>query len=136
MAGVAGPAAVLRAGHEWLQRLHGNAPPIAQTVTPAACADGDCTNELTQATNRIPQGFTEKSFAKFVESVKRLAREAKLPKGELAVQGSRVTGTADHTSDIDIILRVDQRTFYEFAQRRIAEAYPGSKLQKTLESEL
>jgi hypothetical protein len=60
-----------------------------------------------------------------------------LPKGQLAVQGSRAKGTArpltdKKPSDIDIILRVDEKTFNEFAQARINSVRPGTKLQKTL----
>jgi hypothetical protein len=89
------------------------------------------------APDKIAQGFTKAEFAKFSEAARRLAQEAGLPKGQLAVQGSRAKGTArpltdKKPSDIDIILRVDEKTFNEFAQARINSVRPGTKLQKTL----
>lgn len=80
----------------------------------------------------IPQGFDEESFAQFKSDVQTLVKDAGLPDGKLLIHGSRVKGTAGVASDIDIILRVDKKTFEKFAEQRIASVHKGTKLQKTL----
>ncbi|WP_156050966.1 nucleotidyltransferase domain-containing protein [Allokutzneria albata] len=47
-------------------------------------------------------------------------------------QGSRVRGEAKGSSDIDIALRVDDKTFFELAEIALARAGPGSKLRKSM----
>ncbi len=81
---------------------------------------------------KIPQGFSVRQWKKFRQAARRLTREAKLPKGELAIQGSRTTGVAKVTSDIDIILRVEEKIFFDFAHARISKVRKGTKLHKTL----
>ena len=80
----------------------------------------------------VPQGLSKRQFAKFKKAVRQVARDARLPEGELVVQGSRVRGTARPDSDIDIALRVDEETFFNFAHQRISSAPPGTKLRATL----
>ena len=81
---------------------------------------------------QIPQGFSEKQYKGFVKDLKKVIKEENLPDGELAVHGSRAKGTARLDSDIDIILRVDEKTFEEFTNNRINSAYPGTKLSTDL----
>src|SRR4051812_3830809 len=64
-----------------------------------------------QLGRRIPQGFTERGFKRFARAARQLRTRAGLPKGELAVHGSRIRGAARATSDIDVALRVDDKTF-------------------------
>ena len=84
----------------------------------------------------IPQGLSKVEFQKFAKSVRQLAKSAGLPEGELVIQGSRVKGTARingrNVSDIDIALRVDERTFFDFAQKRLESVPKDSNLYKTL----
>jgi predicted nucleotidyltransferase len=84
----------------------------------------------------IPQGFSTRSWAKFKKAARQTAREAGLPEGELVAHGSRVKGTAkvsaEYVSDIDVALRVDDETFFNFAQNRISSVHAGTELQKTL----
>ncbi len=80
----------------------------------------------------IPQGFNSRNFAQFKFNVESLIEEAKLPKGTLEIQGSRVKGNAATTSDIDVILRVDKEAFEKFAAQRIDSVHAGTKLQKAL----
>ena len=78
------------------------------------------------------QGFTERQFRKFRRGARRVVREANLPKGELAVHGSRASGTARPSSDVDIALIVDEDAFFDFAQARISSVRPGTRLHRTL----
>ncbi len=93
------------------------------------------------AVRTIPQGFTERQFARFARGARRLCRQANLPEGELVVQGSRVRGAARTTprpdlgldvSDIDVALRVDDATFFDLAERVLARARPGTRLRETM----
>ena len=80
----------------------------------------------------IPQGFTQKEFDIFSEDVIRFAQNNNLPNGKLMIHGSRAKGTATPTSDIDIILRVDQSTFDAFAAQRLSTIPEGTRLYKTI----
>ena len=81
---------------------------------------------------RIPQGFTERQFRRFARGARRLHRQARLPSGELVVQGSRARGAARASSDIDVALRIDENTFFELAQQALARARPGTRLRETM----
>jgi hypothetical protein len=84
---------------------------------------------------KVPQGFTENEFIDFANATQQLANIAGLPEGQLAIQGSRVNGTArplsdPNPSDIDIILRVDNEIFDSFAESRINSVQNSTRLQK------
>ncbi|MEV6304807.1 nucleotidyltransferase domain-containing protein [Actinoplanes sp. NPDC051861] len=81
---------------------------------------------------RIPMGFTERQFARFARGARQLQRHAGLPDGHLVVQGSRVRGTARPSSDIDVALRVDDRTFFELSEKALARARPGTRLRESM----
>ena len=55
-----------------------------------------------------------------------------MPEGDFAVHGSRARGEARPRSDIDVILRVDEKAFFEFARKRIASVRPVTKLRVAL----
>jgi hypothetical protein len=59
-------------------------------------------------------------------------RRAELPKGELVAHGSRVKGAARNVSDIDIALRVDEKTFFDLAEKVLSRARPGTRLRETM----
>ncbi|BBH70840.1 hypothetical protein ACTI_75250 [Actinoplanes sp. OR16] len=86
----------------------------------------------TAAVRATPQGFTDRQFRRFAHGARRLQREAGLPAGDLVVHGSRVRGTARAKSDIDVALRVDDRTFFELAEKALARTYPGTRLRNTM----
>jgi len=90
------------------------------------------TKEKLKVIIKFPQGFNFVEFQKFSSSTRQIVKDVGLPEGELAVQGSRASGTAEPTSDIDIILRVDKQSFLDFTSKRIASVHPGTKLQKSL----
>jgi hypothetical protein len=81
---------------------------------------------------KVPQGLSIRQWRKFRRAARKVAREAKLPSGELAVHGSRAKGISKVGKDIDVILRVDEKAFFEFTQARIASVRQGTKLHKTL----
>lgn len=85
-----------------------------------------------QEARKIAQGFTERQFQRFGRKARQLCREAGLPKGDLVVQGSRAKGLAKNTSDIDIALRVDDKTFFDLAERSLARTHPGTRLRDTM----
>ena len=84
----------------------------------------------------LPLGFTKRQFKRFAKSARRLRKEAKLPDGELVVQGSRVSGTARvsgrNLSDIDVALRVDEATFFDLAEKVLTRARSGTRLRETM----
>ena len=84
------------------------------------------------ATRRIPQGFTERQFRRFARGARRLRREAGLPEGDLVVQGSRLRGAAHNASDIDVALRVNDKEFFDLAERSLARTHPGTRLRATM----
>ncbi|MEU4561122.1 nucleotidyltransferase domain-containing protein [Actinoplanes sp. NPDC023936] len=80
----------------------------------------------------IPQGFTARQLARFARGARQLQRQAGLPDGDLVVHGSRVRGTARTGSDIDVALRVNDRTFFELSEKALARARPGTKLRDSM----
>ena len=86
-----------------------------------------------KAARAIPQGFTEQSFKTFAKAARQLRTEAGLPiKGELVVHGSRVQGTARAASDIDVALRVDEKTFFELAEKALSRTRPETRLRESI----
>jgi hypothetical protein len=87
----------------------------------------------------VPKGFDEEKWKGFKKAVRQVVRMARLPEGELLAHGSRVGGTPrenrrdpEGISDIDLMLRVDPSTFFEFAQERLAAAHPGTDFRDKL----
>jgi hypothetical protein len=81
---------------------------------------------------RVPQGFTERGFRRFARGARQLCRRSGLPEGELLAHGSRVRGTARAASDIDVALRVDDKTFFDLAENALSRAHPGTKLRASM----
>ncbi|GIF07833.1 nucleotidyltransferase domain-containing protein [Actinoplanes siamensis] len=81
---------------------------------------------------QIPQGFTERQFGRFARGARQLRKQSGLPEGDLVVQGSRVRGTARSTSDIDVALRLDERSFFEHAELMLGRAPIGTRLRKSM----
>jgi hypothetical protein len=81
---------------------------------------------------RIPQGFTERGFKRFARGARQLQRQSGLPEGELAAHGSRIRGTARAASDIDVALRVDEKTFFNLAEKALSRARPGTRLRTSM----
>jgi hypothetical protein len=69
------------------------------------------------AMRQVPQGFKPGQFNELKQDLLQIVNNADLPAGEVLVQGSRASGTATPTSDIDIMLRVDAHEFHAYAQR-------------------
>ncbi len=81
---------------------------------------------------KVPQGFTQAEYEKFAKDVTEFVKNNNLPEGKIMVHGSRAKGTATATSDIDIILRVDQQTFDKFVKQRLSTIPEGTRLYKTI----
>jgi predicted nucleotidyltransferase len=86
----------------------------------------------TRAARRIPQGFTERQWTRFARGARQTQRQAGLPDGDLVAHGSRVRGTARPDSDIDVALIVDDKTFFDLAERSLARAPDGTRLRRTM----
>jgi predicted nucleotidyltransferase len=76
----------------------------------------------------IPQGLSEMQFLRM--SVL-LRREAGHISDDIAVHGSRASGSARSTSDIDIAIRVDAKKFDEIIKERFAHVNPGTAAERT-----
>ena len=81
---------------------------------------------------KVPQGFTQAEYEKFAKDVTEFVKNNNLPEGKIMVHGSRAKGTATATSDVDIILRVDQQTFDKFVKQRLSTIPEGTRLYKTI----
>jgi hypothetical protein len=81
---------------------------------------------------KIAQGFTERQFKRFALKARQLVKEARLPEGDLVVQGSRAKSLAKNASDIDVALRVDDRTFFDMAEKVLARARPETRLRASM----
>lgn len=81
---------------------------------------------------RIPQGFTERQWARFTRGARQLQRQTGLPDGDLVAHGSRVRGAARNDSDIDVALIVDDDAFFDLAERSLARAPSGTRLRKSM----
>lgn len=104
----------------------------------------DAPRLFSKAANSPLQGFTEKGFKKFVRSMRQLVRDTNLPDGELVLQGSRLRGTARETtyvdadgilreiSDVDVALVVDEKTFFNLAEKALSRAHRGTRLERTI----
>ncbi|WP_328470037.1 nucleotidyltransferase domain-containing protein [Actinoplanes sp. NBC_00393] len=109
------------------------APAAEITAKGAAAGAGrSAARQGASVVSGIPKGFTERQFARFARGARQLQRHAGLPDGELVVHGSRVRGTAHPKSDIDVALRVNDRTFFELSEKALARARPGTKLRNSM----
>ena len=82
---------------------------------------------------KIPQGLTNTQFNHLSRVVRTKAAELGLG-DDLIIQGSRATGTAKPTSDIDISIRLSPEEFnnFLFNQSKLSRINPGSAKEKTL----
>jgi hypothetical protein len=78
----------------------------------------------------VPQGLTEEQFAAL--SVKVRAAVAHLS-DDIQVQGSRVSGTGDSESDLDLAIRVPSARFVELLRERFGTPPSGSAKARTMQ---
>jgi hypothetical protein len=78
----------------------------------------------------VPQGLTEDQFASLSAKVR--AAVAPLDT-DIRVQGSRVTGTAQPGSDLDLAIRVSPDRFEQILQARFGTPSPGSAKARTMQ---
>lgn len=105
---------------------------FASLIMPLAEAGVASTVGESSILRTIPQGITEAQFTQANQVLR--ARLAELGLGDdIFVQGSRATGTASQTSDIDIGVRLSSEDFDRFlnTQSRLAAPNPGSSLEAT-----
>jgi hypothetical protein len=76
----------------------------------------------------VPQGLSSQQFQRLSDLLKQRLGNIN---GQIVVQGSRASYTAGPNSDIDIAIRVDQKTFGEFWDKKFADANPGSAKEAT-----
>jgi predicted nucleotidyltransferase len=97
--------------------------------------EGDLINppRLTATSSRSPvQGFSPRRAEKVARATRQLVRDAELPQGELVFQGSRIRGTARPDSDLDIALVVDDKKFFDLAEKALSRAHLGTRLRKSM----
>jgi hypothetical protein len=78
----------------------------------------------------VPQGLTEEQFAAL--SVKVRVAVAHLS-DDIQVHGSRVSGTGDPKSDLDIAIRVAPARFVELVRERFGTPPSGSAKARTMQ---
>jgi predicted nucleotidyltransferase len=78
----------------------------------------------------IPQGLTEDQFIEISAEV--CARVAHISQ-DIQVQGSRVIGTAEPDSDLDIAIRVNPERFEQVLSERFGSPKPGSAKERTMQ---
>lgn len=122
------------AGHEAAKLAEGLIAREAKSVLRRAARRGGkgAARAARKDARKAAQGFTERQWQRFSRGARRLRREAGLPEGDLVAHGSRVRGTAHNASDIDVALRVDDKTFFDLAEQKLARARPGTKLRKAM----
>jgi predicted nucleotidyltransferase len=82
------------------------------------------------ASKRIPQGLTQ---AQFDDAARLLRSNAGHLSDDIAVHGSRASGTAKATSDIDFAIRVSPEQFDELVKLRFDTPNPGSAKLRTMQ---
>ncbi|MBZ8141554.1 hypothetical protein CLD22_16815 [Rubrivivax gelatinosus] len=82
----------------------------------------------------VPQGITDRQAAQTADAVIDKARQMGLG-DDVVAQGSRVTGTAKPTSDLDLAIRVSPEKFDSFlnTDSRLAQVNPGTSKAATRE---
>lgn len=82
----------------------------------------------------VPQGITDRQAAQTADAVIDKARQMGLG-DDVVAQGSRVTGTAKPTSDLDLAIRVSPERFDSFlnTDSRLAKVNPGTSKAATRE---
>ena len=83
--------------------------------------------------NYIPQGLTAEQFDVLSSIVRSRVGDIS---DDIVVQGSRVTGTAKPTSDIDIAIRVSRHQFESIVRERFGSPNPGSAKERTMQHAL
>jgi hypothetical protein len=100
------------------------APATEQKIEPPAAPKlGELTSKA------VPQGLTTETFAQLSRTVRQGAGHI----GEdIAVHGSRASGTVKATSDIDIAIRVSSERFEELIRASFGRPNPGSAKERTM----
>ncbi len=114
-------------GKNFVKLFDGGTPSIPEGDT------GNVAEIVDYVARQIPQGFSEMDYKQFSVDVKKLVQNNNLPEGEIFIHGSRASGKATPTSDIDIIFRVNQNVFDIFVQNRLNSIPKGSRLYKTIQ---
>ncbi len=78
---------------------------------------------------KLPQGITQEQFS---EASSLIRSETSEIGSDIVVQGSRASGIAKATSDIDIAIRVDSDKFSEMINRCFKTPNPGSAKERTM----
>ena len=77
----------------------------------------------------VPQGFTDEAFGDLSASVRRGAGHLS---DDIAVHGSRASGNAQVSADIDIVILVSPEQFEELIRTRFGTPNPGSAKERTM----
>ena len=87
-------------------------------------------NRIKTRVSKIPLGMKQAEFAKFSSDVR--AQVSNFG-SDVRVQGSRSSGTAKPTSDIDLAIRVPEQQFNQILAERFKNPNPGSAKWKTMQ---
>lgn len=82
-----------------------------------------------KVTRKLPQGISQKAFEQGAKLIKNRVGNIS---DDIVVQGSRASGTAKSTSDIDIAIRVTSEKFDELIKERFKVPNPGSAKERTM----
>lgn len=93
---------------------------------------GGISSASTKLSPTVPAGFSKTGFHQFRKLISELSKKYNLPAGELAVHGSRAFGTSKIASDVDVILRLNDEAFENFANILLSRARKGTALYKKL----
>lgn len=77
----------------------------------------------------VPQGLTEEQFAAISLKVRQAVAHLS---DDIQVHGSRVTGTAQPDSDLDLAVRVDAERFEQILAERFGIPNSGSAKERTM----
>ena len=79
--------------------------------------------------NKLPQGISEEAFDKGSQLIRDRVGDMS---DDIVVHGSRASGTAKQTSDIDIAIKVTPEKFDELIKERFNSPNPGSAKERTM----
>lgn len=90
---------------------------------------------ITQFGDRLitPQGLTDAQFTSLSQTVRSAVGNIS---DDIVVQGSRASGTASATSDIDIAVKVSEAQFESLIKKAFGNPNPGSAKEKTMQNAL
>ena len=86
-------------------------------------------SEALKVTGGLPQDISEETFYRGSQLIRERVGDIS---DDIVVQGSRASGTAKPTSDIDIAIRVTPEKFDELIQNSFNSPNPGSAKERTM----